>query len=297
MISREKESGMNVMKREGVVYGMPEAEYHAPKDELSSTGAKLLLKSPEKFKYEVLDGNRVHRDAYDIGTAVHTKVLGVGAAAVSCPPELLDSTGGMRTKASKEWKEAQQAAGVPVVSAADLVVIDRMAENVLAHPLARTLFERPGHSEVSVFDEYLGVKRRCRFDRLPDEGGVAVDLKTTIDGSWQGFANAAANFGYHIQRAHYLDILRRSTGRELDMRFVVVEKSAPYSVAVHPLDEQFAEIGEAEALEAVDVFRRCMDEGVWPGYPMDLRPVKPPMRVIYDYQDKYENEGILVNEH
>lgn len=283
------------MKRDGLVFGMPESEYHAPVDELSSTGAKLILESPAKFEWQVLKGNRVHRDAYDLGTAVHTKVLGTGHAAVTCPPDLLDKTGGMRTTAAKEWNEEQQAAGIPVVSAADLTVIDSMAEAVLAHPTARMLFERPGNAEVSVFDEYLGVKRRGRFDYLPDDGGIAVDLKTSMDASPRGFASSAAKFGYHVQRAHYLDILKSATGREVDMLFVIVEKTAPYLVAVRRLNPQFAEMGEAEALEAVDVYRRCMLSGVWPGYSDQVEEVAPPMYAIYDYQDRYENEGIQVN--
>lgn len=279
------------MKRDGVVFGMPEREYHAPVDELSSTGAKLILDSPARFKYQVIDGNRVHRDAYDIGTAVHTKVLGVGHAAVTCPADLLDKTGGMRTTAAKEWKDAQRAAGVPVVTESELTMIDAMAESVLAHPTARMLFEREGQAEVSVFDEYLGVKRRGRFDYLPDDGGIAVDLKTSLDASVRGFAKSAVAFGYHIQRGHYLDILSR-LGREVDMLFVVVEKSAPYLTAVHRLNEQFAEMGQAEALEAVDVYLRCMESGVWPGYPDEVTEIQPPMYAIYDYQDRYENEEI-----
>lgn len=281
------------MKRDGLVYGMPEHEYHAPVDELSSTGAKLILESPAKFDWQVRQGNRVHRDAYDLGTAVHTKVLGTGHAAVTCPPDLLDKTGGMRTAAAKEWKEQQQAAGIPVVSADDLTVIDRMAEAVMAHPTARMLFERPGNAEVSVFDDYLGVKRRGRFDYLPDDGGIAVDLKTSLDASVRGFAKSAVAFGYHIQRGHYLDILSR-LGREADMLFVVVEKTAPYLTAVHRLSEQFAEMGHAEALEAVDVYRRCMDSGVWPGYPDEVTEVMPPVYAIYDYQDRYENDEVSI---
>lgn len=280
------------MKREGVVYGMSEAEYHAPKDELSSTGAKLLLESPAKFKHQVIDGNRVHRDAYDLGTAVHTKVLGVGLAAVTCPPELLASNGAMSTKEARAWKAEQQAEGRPVVSLSELEAIDAMAESVLAHPTARMLFEREGHAEVSVFDEYLGVKRRGRFDYLPDEGNIAVDLKTTLDASKHGFASSAAKFKYHVQRAHYLDILRRSTGREMGMLFVVVEKSAPYLTGVRKLSEQFVDMGETEALEAVDVYKRCMDTGVWPGYSDEAEEVAPPMYSIYDYQDRYESGEI-----
>lgn len=281
------------MKREGIVYGMPEAAYHAPKDELSSTGAKLLLDSPAKFKHQVIDGNRVHRDAYDLGTAVHTKVLGTGMVPVTCPPELLAKNGAMSTTDAKAWKAEQQAAGRPVVTAGELDVIDRMAESVLAHPTARRLFERAGHPEVSIFDEYLGVKRRGRFDYLPDEGGIVVDLKTTVDASVRGFAKAAASYGYHIQRGHYLHILKR-LGREADMLFVLVEKDAPYLTAVRRLDPQFAEMGETEALEAVDVYGRCMGSGVWPGYPDEITVVPPPMYAIYDYADRYESEEIRI---
>lgn len=276
------------MKREGVVYGMPDKTYHAPKDELSSTGAKLLLESPAKFKHQVIDGHRVHRDAYDLGTAVHTKVLGVGAVAVTCPPELLDKSGGMRTAEARAWKAEQVEAGIPVVSRDELDVIDAMAESVLAHPTARMLFERPGEPEVSVFDDRHGVKRRGRFDYLPSEGGIAVDLKTSVDASPNGFASSAAKYGYHIQRGHYLDILER-LGRKVDMVFVVVEKTAPYLTAVHRLDAQFAEMGEGEALEACTVYRRCMETGEWPGYADEITEIQPPVWSIYDYQDRYEN--------
>lgn len=282
------------MKREGVVYGLPEGEYHGGKGELSSTGAKLILDSPAKFKHTVLDSNRVEKKAWNIGTAVHTKVLGVGADAVACPPDLLASNGAMTTKAAKEWKAEREAAGLIVVKASELAEVNAMAEAVLAHPTAKLLFERPGHSEVSVFDEVDGARRRGRFDYLPDEGGIAVDLKTVQDGSTGGFARAAANFGYHIQRGHYLDILERATGRELDMLFVVVEKAAPHLVAVHKLNDQFADMGTGEALQALDIYRRCMRLNEWPGYPDEVTDVMPPVYAIYDYQDKYENGEITL---
>lgn len=279
------------MKREGIVYGMPESEYHAPTDELSSTGAKLILESPAKFKHQVIDGNRVHRDAYDLGTAVHTKVLGVGHAAVTCPPELLASNGAMSTKEARAWKAEQQAAGVPVVSESELAVIDGMAEAVLRHELAKKLFEREGQAEVSVFAEHLGVKNRARFDYLPDDGGIAVDLKTTVDASPAGFAKSAANFGYHIQRGHYLDVLERACGRRVEMLFVTVEKEAPHLVGIHQLNQEFADMGEAEALEARDIYKRCTDTGEWPGYPAKINLLPPPVYAVYAYQDRYGEQG------
>lgn len=281
------------MKREGIVYGMPEAEYHAPTDELSSTGAKLILQSPAKFKHQILDGNRVISSGFDLGTAVHTKVLGTGIPAAVCPPELLDKTGGMRTADARAWKAAQVAAGIPVVTAAELSKVVAMAESVLAHPVARKLLERPGHPEVSIFDEYLGVKRRGRIDYLPAEGGIAVDLKSAEDASNGGFARATAKYGYQIQRGQYLDILLR-LGRALDMLFIVVEKEAPYLVNVHRLSPEFADMGHTEALEAVDIYRRCIETNEWPGYPAEVNILEPPVYSVYDFQDRYEREEIQI---
>lgn len=283
-------------KREGLVYGLSEHEYHAPKDELSSTGAKLLLESPAKFKHQVIDGHRVWRAGFDLGTAVHTKVLGVGERFISYPDEHLTPSGNVSTKAATvEWAERQREAGKIILTPSEAGLADAMAEAVLAHPLARKLFEREGDAEVSLFDEFLGVKRRGRIDYLPKEGGIAVDLKTTVDASPQGFARSVARYGYHIQRAHYLDILKRVAGDARDMLFVTVEKEAPYLVAVHRLSPEFVDMGVTEALEAVDVYKRCMDTGEWPGYPMEIGLLSPPMYAIYDYQDRYENEEIQVN--
>lgn len=283
------------MIRDGVVYGMPEVEYHAPKDELSSTGAKLLLESPAKFKYQIIDGHRVHRSGFDLGTAVHTKVLGVGERFITYPDEHLTPSGNVSTKAdTKAWEDERRAAGKIILTRNEQHLVDAMAEAVLAQPLARMLFERPGKPEVSVFDEYLGVKRRGRFDYLPDDGGVAVDLKSAVDASPAGFARAAARYGYHVQRGHYLDMYERITGERREMLFVVVEKEPPYLVAVHRLNEQFADMGVTEALEAVDVYGRCVSTGEWPGYPATINELQPPVFAVYDFQDKYETEEMQV---
>ena len=282
------------MSRQGIVYDLPESEYHAPKDELSSTGAKLLLESPAKYKWQVLEGNRVWRSGFDLGTVVHTKVLGVGAGFIEYPDEHLTASGNVSTKAATvEWERVQRAAGHVLLTPAQADQADAMADAVRNHPEAVALFERDGHAEVSVFDDLRGVKRRGRFDYLPDSGGFAVDLKTTVDASPRGFTRSVAKYGYHIQRAHYLSILEQITGERRDMLFVAVEKEPPYLVGVHRVNEQFAEIGEAYALEAVDRYRRYMDTGYWPGYE-GINTLTPPMGTIYDYQDEFENGEITL---
>ena len=290
------------MRREGVVYGMPENEYHGRDEyahfkyaEVSSTHAKTLLRSAATYHYmRVNNVSQEPKVTFDVGTAAHTAILGVGAKTVVYPDEHLTPSGNISTSAKTvAWAKEQREAGFVPVSEAQERDVNGMKEAVLAHPIARHLLERAGHSEVSIFDEYLGVKRRGRFDYLPDDGDVAVDLKTTVDASPDGFKYAAAKFGYHIQRGHYIHIMHR-LGRDLDMRFITVEKHPPYLVAVHCLNDEFAEIGEAYALEAVDIYRRCTESGEWPGYEEKLHVLPPPMGTIYDYQDRFESEDIQI---
>ena len=287
------------MERNGIVYGMPETEYHAPRDELSSTGAKILVReSPARFKWEVLDGNRVHRAGFDLGTAVHTKVLGVGGKFITYPKEHLTPSGNVSTKADTvAWENKLRADGKIILTPNQAVQVDAMAESVLREPESRALFEREGHPEVSIFDEMRGVKRRGRIDYLPTGGGFVVDLKTTLDASYFGFRRAVEEYGYFIQYAHYLSIFKQITGEQRDMVFVAVEKQPPYLVNVIRFDEveDYGRIGEAYALEAVDEYRRCMDAGEWPGYLRGgITKIKPSMRLIYDYQDRFESEEIQI---
>lgn len=280
-------------ERTGIVYGLPEAEYHAPKDELSSTGAKTLLKNAARFKWEVLDGNRVWSEGFDLGTAVHALVLEDAERYVTYPEEHLTPSGNTSTKADTvAWAKQQHDAGNVLLTPNQVKQMRGMAESVKNHPEAMALFGRPGHSEASVFDHVRGVKRRGRFDYLPDDGGLVVDLKTTVDASPEGFERSIAKWRYDIQRAHYLSILESITGERRDMLFVAVEKEPPYYVGVHRISEQWAEIGEKRALEAVDKYRRCMETGIWPAYE-GISTLNPPMYLIYE-DEELEQEEIQI---
>lgn len=273
---------MTGRKREGIVYDMPSNDYHAHKS-LSATGAKtLVLDSPAQYKWEVIDGNREHKQHFNIGAAVHAEVLGVDDGI-----DALDFDS-WRTNASKEARDESYAAGRTPILVKDLEPIHGMRDAVLMHPLARKLFEREGHAEVSLFSEHMGVPIRCRFDYLPDEGGIVADLKTTgTKASPTAFRRAASEHGYHIARAHYLDVLKRVTGRDAEMLFIVVEKAPPYLVAVHQLNADFARIGEDYSLEARDIYKRCMETGEWPGYPEQINLLEPPMHAVYEHIDRF----------
>lgn len=278
---------------EGLVPYLAEDAYHAH-PALSSTGARLLLRSPRKYLYEQ-EHPRPDTQALDVGSAAHAKVLGVGAGIATYPPEHLTPSGNVSTKAATvAWATEQRAAGLIPVSPNDVAAIDAMAEAVLAHPTARRLLEAEGQSEVSVFwtDPDTGVRCRARFDRLPDSdtitaGGrpIGLDLKTARDASRSGFRRAVAEHGYHVQQEFYRDGYEIATGLRPAFVFVAVEKEPPYLVAVHQLDTQASKWGKRRAELARQILRDCLDAGVWPGYSDDINLISLPKYALTPEMD------------
>lgn len=270
---------------QGIVHDLPDHVYHS-RPELSSTQARLLLDSPAKYKYS-LTHPQPHKDAFDLGTAVHTKVLGTGSQTV-----VLDFPD-FRTKAAREARDEAREAGLVVISPAQSEQVDGMAEAVLAHPTGRVLFEQAGHAEASVFatDLNTGVDLRARFDFLPDLNAtnpVAVDLKTTAKAASEAeFTKTVANFQYDVQDMHYEHTLALATGAEIPFVFVVVETEAPYLVAVHQLPLIWREMGAAKARRAREIYAECMATSEWPGYPVDVQLLTPPTWLIYQHEEQY----------
>lgn len=247
----------------GLIYGMPDVEYHA-RPELSSTGVRRILDSPARFRWE--QEHRVEKAAFDFGHAVHAKILGVGLPAVAYPDEHLTPSGNPSTKAATvAWEQEQRAAGLAPVAPALMALIDAMAEAVLAHKAARELLEQDGAPEVSVFatDPDTGVKVRGRFDYL---GATAVDLKTTRGTAGPGFAREAARHGYPIQQEHYLGAHEWATGGRPGMAFVVVEKAPPHLVAVHVFDDITRLVARDYAARGRAIYAECVATNTWPGY-------------------------------
>jgi hypothetical protein len=269
-----------------IIRDMSDEEYHR-RPELSSTGARLLLKSTAKFAYA-----QTHKQSpkavWDLGTAAHTKVLGTGARAIAYPPEHLTPSGNVSTKAATvEWAEQQRDAGLTPITPKEMRAVDRMAEAVLAHPAARALLEQDGTPETSMFatDPDTGVEMRARFDYLPSFAVAdpwTVDLKTACDASPEGFARAAGEHRYDIQQEFYLHAYGIVTGDyTARMKFIAVEKEPPYLVGVYPLSLEFAELGRAKVRQALETYAACKASNVWPGYPEDADPLQPPSWLMF----------------
>lgn len=265
-------------------FNMPDETYHA-RPELSSTGARSLLPefggSPAKFNWQ-RQHPRVSK-SYDVGHAVHARVLGTGLQAVPYPEELLASNGAASTKAAKDWAAEQRAAGFVPMKAVEVHVIRKISDAVLMDRDARAVLEAE-HRETSVFSRSPeGVDVRARFDIY--DRTRAADLKTTTDASARGFLRHVVEYGYHVQESWYRDVHRFETGAELEsFKFVVVETSGPYQVAVHELDTLFQRIGTDLAKRARDIYAECTTTNTWPSVTGEL--IGPPNWMVYQHEEE-----------
>jgi exodeoxyribonuclease VIII len=266
-----------------IIHGMSDHEYHNLRPELSSTGARRLLDSPARFRYWE-DNPQPHKAVFDLGSAAHTKILGVGANTVIYPPEHLTASGNVSTsKATVAWEQEHRANGLIPITSKDARRVDRMAEAVLAEPEARQILERVTGREVTIIQEIDGVPVRVRFDMLGD--GEAADLKTGRDASPR-FNKSVAAFGYHLQTRWYDDAYYAETGERLrSFPLIVVESAEPHLVGVYDLDFMYDQTAAEKCVEARRIWQACTVSGVWPAYGRRTLTA-PPWVVIEDDEEE-----------
>lgn len=211
---------------------MPNEEYHAETEHLSSSAMKRLL--PEHYGPPPTDPA-----ALDFGTAFHAKALGTDEEIV-----VVDAAtwGG---KAAKDARAEAHARGAVPILAADAEAIPRMVARLKSHDEAAALMAQDAQPEVSVFaTDADGVKVKARFDLLAP---VAVDLKSTSANPLSDYdiTRAVVSYGYDLSAAHYLDTAELAGLDVTDFALVFVGKKAPHAVRVVVLEEPFLERGRA----------------------------------------------------
>jgi hypothetical protein len=255
------------------VYDLPAAEYHA-RLELSSTGARKLLapSCPALFQYDREHGEPTKR-VWEIGTAAHKLVLGVGPDLV-----LVDKARWDTNEIKARLADIRADGGIPLKRPEYDAVIT-MAKALGEHPFAGRLFE-PGTGEAEQTliwqDRETGVMCRALLDwlrfPLPGHRLVVPDYKSCASAEPGKFARAMADHGYHIQLAWYLAGVRAlDLGDERSVGLLVAqEKTPPYLVTVVEPDPTAMRMGEIRMREALRLYAECTASGRWPGYADDV---------------------------
>lgn len=264
-----------------LVERLPEEEYFSH-PALSASGMKALLRSPRYFRMMQLVP-REPKTEFDMGHAVHSRVLGVGQPVVEIPSHLLASNGALSTKDAKAFVEDARENGQVPLKPKDYQRFRSASDAILMNTKARELLEREGKSEVSLFatDPVTGVGLRSRLDRLamtfldPIWEYTPIDIKTTTDVRRRSIERAIVDFGYDLQAEVYRELIRLVTGTEPGpMHLIFTEKDPPYEVRVVRLaDPVWHEGGQRKMRAAIDLFAWCSERGVWPGDDEDGGPI------------------------
>lgn len=237
-------------------------------DAVSRSDLLLIERSPAYYRYRKANPETA-TDALRIGTAVHSRILTPEAfrdeyfEAPEIPPR--------NTKAGKDaWLNIRyEANGREILSADEAEIVEGIAASIQADRLASTLLSN-GRAETSIVwtDELTGEDCKARPDyiRETSDAVIVTDLKTTRDGSTEGFIREAFNLGYPLQAFMYSEAVRLAFGKPVRFYFVAVEKEAPYAVNVFAVDDIFVRYGEERFRELLGVFHDCKTSGKWYGY-------------------------------
>lgn len=239
-----------------IIDGLSNADYHRHAA-LGSTSLKTLAtRTPAHWKHE--RENPIHKDVFDLGTAIHSIVLEQDESNI-----VEVDADSWRTKAAREAKEAAREEGKVPLLAKDLELARAIGKAVMRDPDAAAMLT--GHvAERSVFWEEDGLELKCRPDAL--NHGLIADLKSIISADPNTFGKTAADLGYYMSAAHYQDGMEQATGERMPFLFILAEKTAPYLPAVVELDEEALEYGRRMNARAKRIYRRCLETDEWPGY-------------------------------
>jgi len=267
----------------GVYRGISSEDYHADPvagGSLSSTGARKLLppSCPARFRWwaDHPDQDRPS-PAMNFGQAAHRLVLSEETTIV-----VMDVPN-WRSPTAREERDAHLAEGRHVVKADEWEIVEAMAAALREDEWANRLIHPDGEPELTLVwrCERTGVMCRARLDWWNPTGPgrpiIIPEYKTAASAEPEAFAREVDRLGYHVQAATYLEAVRAlmwdGIGPDPTMLHIVQERDPPYVVSIYRLDRVAMAIGASLALQAREIYRRCVDEDRWPGYvtpPHDL---------------------------
>ena len=217
---------------------MSNAQYHAT-DAISSSAVKTVHgKSLAHWKAR---GEFKGSTIFDVGSVVHDLVLENGQNSIRGPED----------RRGNAWKIAYaeaQAEGKTLLTAGDYDLAHTVAGSLLFHPAGARMSGPDVVNEASFFavDPDTGLEIKCRPDSYWMSQGVIYDIKTCQDASPRGVAKDFQSYGYPLQAAFYMKVLRLAGFKATKFMFVHVEKAAPYAISVNELSAEYLEWAEGQ---------------------------------------------------
>ncbi|WP_188260688.1 PD-(D/E)XK nuclease-like domain-containing protein [Azospirillum tabaci] len=231
---------------------------------------------------------------FDIGKAAHLLFLEPDSFDVSV--SVIDAAD-YRTKAAQNARDdARNAGRIPLlIHQAEMIAgMRRAMRNEIpdlpfstAPKFADDAFSG-GQAEQSYFwrDERFGIWCKCRPDYV--KPGHVVDYKTSTTADPADLKRVAANMGWHVRAAHYLEGHKALTGENATYWYVVQEKDPPYLTTVGKVAGAALEWGRIMLPAARAVFAGCLRSNRWPSYSEDAVLVELPAWAERQLQDRHD---------
>ncbi|TPE53053.1 PD-(D/E)XK nuclease-like domain-containing protein [Amaricoccus solimangrovi] len=278
------------------VFDLSDEQYHAdpaPLPSLSSGLVRQIINRSPLHAWTACprlnpDFAPRQSDAFDVGRAAHTMLLGKGAGIA-----VIDADD-WRSKDARAERDAARAAGKT-----PMLVAQFEAANALVTAARRQLgafgidllpVER---NELAAFAQIDGIWCRALVDHAPaDPRRPLVDLKTCEDASPDACIKSVTSYGYAAQAAHYQDVWEAATGERRGFRFAFIEKAPPFGVSVIKLHDDEADDADwmldarHQCAEARRIWGECLRTGQWPGYPPRVAVVGAPAFYRQKWADK-----------
>lgn len=239
-------------------------QYHARND-ISASMLKDMNRSWRIYEATWLT-NQIKREpsaSMELGTAIHAAVL--EPERFHCEyvtvPQGVDHR--RNTNSYKDWRK-QIDADVNVISRSDLETVVRCRDALHKHPIIKPFLEAEGRCEVSHYWTCPETDVPCKFrpDKVIPHGQCVFDIKTTQ--SVDGFDKAVADFGYHLQAAHYIrGAEHRYGGEDWIFLFAVVETNPPYRCRAISLDSESLGIGFDTRERLLSEYVRRLNNDDW----------------------------------
>ncbi len=264
-----------MMLKSRIIYDMPAAEYHAS-PALSNSMLSSLAITPAHCYALHIDPQRPAREGtapMKLGRLAHAMILEphtVGEAFAVRPDGMT-----FTTKAGKAWR-ASIGAGVSIVTADEYAASQKQRDAIMSVGVLRHLLS-VGKPEVSLFwtDAATGLACRARPDWLhfvAPKRVIALDIKTISELRERSVDRAITAYGYHRQRAHYVNGLRACGLEVEEFGFAFVTSTYPYIAMPVLLDDETLNQGHDEIDELVARFAHCRQTGVWPAFGDGFQP-------------------------
>lgn len=252
------------------VLEIPEFAYHTDQigDDRPSLSRsviqKLIEKTPAHAKAAHPKLNPLHevetKKAFDVGTVCHQLLLD-GAAGVQ-----VLAFDNWTTKASREARDQARAHGLIPLLEKDWAQVEAMMDAVREQLDGRGLFE-DGDPELTLVWEERGVLCRARLDWLTDDRGGIHDFKSSTNPEPAKFSRGSFfDHGYDLQACWYRRGVRACFGADATFTLAVAEKEPPFQLIVFEPAPDVLELAERKIDWAIDVWRRCLETGEFPGY-------------------------------